>query len=369
MVTRTPLRRAPRLAPFKRGFTLVELLVVISIIALLISILLPSLKRARAQAQLVKCLGHMRGTAQAAIVFSNDHDGRFQVSTDEFGIGLADKSRERFSYDQEKELLTWPVALAQAAGINYKANWDWGVRASSYAQAVQKKSQMAEDLEFVTCPSDRIRIATPHYPWNSSEDPSNNGLRGSGDPEDPSPSTGAGTKYWGYLSFGINEDIAGAEVKGTTAPGCWHSVRRSDGSWFACKGQTNYPPAVGCGASGYRLRGLLERVFRPGDVGLVFECGRDKEDATTTDAEAYAALITTATSTGPYLGDTLKSDNTVGRKRVPTKRHPQGRVNVLFADMHGGTVMPVKFDSVENTPIQYSPRVRVSPYAPTGAPE
>ena len=63
------------------GFTLVELLVVISIIALLISILLPSLRRARDQAKSVKCVAHARGLAQAGLSFSNDHNDRFQLVT------------------------------------------------------------------------------------------------------------------------------------------------------------------------------------------------------------------------------------------------------------------------------------------------
>lgn len=59
------------------GFTLVELLVVISIIALLISILLPALALAKEDANRIVCASNLRGIGQLAAEFAVSHRGYF----------------------------------------------------------------------------------------------------------------------------------------------------------------------------------------------------------------------------------------------------------------------------------------------------
>ena len=63
-----------------RGFTLIELLVVIAIIALLISILLPSLRDARQQAKTIKCVANLKQIGNAMLMYFNEHNDWFPAA-------------------------------------------------------------------------------------------------------------------------------------------------------------------------------------------------------------------------------------------------------------------------------------------------
>ena len=64
------------------GFTLIEVLVVVAIVALLISILLPSLQHARRQAQGAVCLSNLRQMILAAHSYTTAYAGRYPIYAD-----------------------------------------------------------------------------------------------------------------------------------------------------------------------------------------------------------------------------------------------------------------------------------------------
>lgn len=64
----------------RRGFTLIELLVVVAIVALLISILVPALSRAKDQAKRAKCQANLRSIGHAVLLYLGDYRDAFPTA-------------------------------------------------------------------------------------------------------------------------------------------------------------------------------------------------------------------------------------------------------------------------------------------------
>lgn len=127
------MTRAPR---NNRGFTLIELLVVVAIIALLVSILLPSLARARDQSQRALCASQMHQQALGFSAYSAEH----------------------------KQVL--PIRGAFSYNIREPANWLWPGASKTERPVVSVGSlygkYSGKDLHFFYCPAD---INTTYEKW------------------------------------------------------------------------------------------------------------------------------------------------------------------------------------------------------------
>ncbi|MGB0714874.1 MAG: type II secretion system protein [Phycisphaerae bacterium] len=100
-----------------RGFTLIEMIVVMAIIALLVAIVVPSLSKARVQAQSTECLAHLRELARGWQMYTDENDGVFVPHRMPRKEGLSASESLYDVGNGEKERPRWPGVLSSQIGI------------------------------------------------------------------------------------------------------------------------------------------------------------------------------------------------------------------------------------------------------------
>jgi prepilin-type N-terminal cleavage/methylation domain-containing protein len=103
-------------SPTQRGFTLIELLVVIAIISLLVSILLPSLSRAKDLARSTQCLSNLRQIATGVAVYSVANDGKIPPFTVDGTIAPNSPYQTYLAYHNTQPGVPYTLAIAYESG-------------------------------------------------------------------------------------------------------------------------------------------------------------------------------------------------------------------------------------------------------------
>ncbi len=112
------------------GFTLIELLVVIAIIAVLASMLLPALARAKDQARVARCGSNLRQVILGSLLYADDHADEPPRSTHSaFAFGQRPWGRALASYLGAPDTVAWTNlfnSIYRCPAHRPQGNWSYG---------------------------------------------------------------------------------------------------------------------------------------------------------------------------------------------------------------------------------------------------
>ena len=159
-------RRRRRGGPAPRGgFTLVELLVVIGIIAMLISILLPTLAQARRAAYSIKCSANVRSIVQAMHQYANMYNGGIPGSAWTTGAHLYKPGANNHNCPRVSHINDWQAPIATVMGIEFNEGGTLPERVSRFTTLMNRPEFVCPENDVIAGPN-----GAPSFPatqWNS----------------------------------------------------------------------------------------------------------------------------------------------------------------------------------------------------------
>jgi len=185
-----------------QGFSLVELLVVIGIVAILVGLLMPVISAARARANELKCQATLRSIGQAAQIHVLDHRGYLPIAGWHWELpggicnpeGLGDPTERRYIYyseEQQKRPVPITVALAVSLGVRVRLDSRAHLEEDMQSEAVRRNFRCASQEQMLLGMSQRERDPMWTGPRDASSYVFNEAVLGKrAKKEDPDPSMG-----------------------------------------------------------------------------------------------------------------------------------------------------------------------------------
>lgn len=319
----------------RHGFTLIELLVVVAIIALLISILLPALSRARESAKSVKCLANLRSLGQGTVSYATaDNDklpGRLHPAINR------NQGWEALLQNEEHPITEVVARFDQARQLTYLLR-------SAYGDSHQHKDSVTDQI--ATCPtlagivpdsSFRQAYITNggnwvypfHYAVNNwgNLDPEAGGVSGFARSTKPMYYFGYSTPYPGANTAEKKQIEAKHPRRG------WSEIKRSGEEWLVADAW--YRPRTNAQAPEFQQEGPYQSGW-----------------------SGYA--IPNFAPHGSRRGYTFPGAQQRPLEDARIRTKDNGRTNAVFADGHAESVRNKTF-TVNNFPLLYGFRGTVNP--------